>query len=77
MPTIVVASWSATTSFNIPDSILLFLQDKPNGVWGVGRWYIFRNELIYLDKDFKLRKIQGSEPEFDIKPESIEFQEDD
>ena len=76
MPTTFVATWSATTSFNVPDNVLLFLHDKPNGSWCVGRWYIFRNELIYLDKDLKLRKIQGSEPELDFKPESVEFQED-
>jgi hypothetical protein len=76
MPTFVVAGYSATSSFKIPDGV--FLLDKPYGPDVYGRWYIRWNELIYLDKDLNECKIQGSEPEVDTKvPEAVEFQEED
>ena len=76
MPTIVVASWSAASSFKIPDDV--FLLDKPYGPDVYGRWYIRWNELIYLDKNLNGCIIKGSVPEVDIKvPESVEFQEED
>ena len=75
MPTFIVARYSAISSFKIPDDV--FLLDKPYGPDVYGRWYIRWNELIYLDKDLNECKIQGSEPEVDIKvPELVEFQDD-
>jgi len=75
MPTQIVATYTATTYFDVPEGVYLLPQEDlvSSRMTAVGYWWIKWDVLHYIDNDLIEQTIEGQEDEGNRKrPDSIE-----